>query len=646
LEHSASASRSHFRAWGGASQRLFTALIGLAIFSAAFLYVLPQATDLIDDHFMHVAWGRQLLYGRMPVLDMEEFGLPLQSLLSAGAERLIGYRLLSEGVVVASAYGIGAVITFLLARTASGSLWLGASAAILQVAIAPRTYSYPKIVVYAAGIFLVWRYLDSPSSRRAGALGAAVAAAFYLRHDHGLYLGVVTTVMLALQHSSDWKRCAQRVAIFAGVSLVLVLPFLAYVHHHVGVVAYVKDLRALAVREHQQNRFDSWPEWPFTSAGDVIQTRFGPPSATIGVRWNAGASDEARRAAAARYGLRLDEDEPVESGRFLLTNVSTNNVLALLNDPIIEDTSQVDRRTGHVPVQGLWAGRMRLLAGLDAPYASAGFLFYGVIAVLAGSALALSSRVPHGRLAVQSERLKVAAVVLVGAVTALGLIREPLAARMQDVVVAPLILAAWWSGKWWLTVRSATTLRSRVLGVIAAAVIVVPVVRAIIVVGGVPTRLDRWEPLSVVWQRLVISPPIEAWHVEGPKFQAARYVRSCTAPGEPLLVLWFAPDLYYYSDRPFAGRLAFYLEGYWASDAAERQNISTIERDRPAIALMESDRERTDLYTYPRLLRYLAESYHLVGTIPSNDDRSIEVFARNDRAPTATEGESGWPCYR
>jgi hypothetical protein len=595
---------------------------------------------------MHVAWGRQLLYGRMPVRDMEEFGLPLQSLLSAVSERVIGYRLLSEGVVVASAYALAAVITFLIARTASGSLWMGASAAILQVAIAPRTYSYPKIAVYTAGIFLLWRYLDRPSTQRAIGLGATVAAAFYLRHDHGLYLGFVVMTILALQHLPHWKRCAQQIATCVGVSLIAVSPFLVYVQHHVGLVSYLADLQALAAREHQQNRFDSWPEWPLASAGDVVHTRAGPPSATIGVRWNAGASDEARRAAAARYRLRVDEDEPVESGRFLLTDVSQSNVLALLNDPVIEDTSDVDRRTGDVPLQGLWVGRVRLLAGLDAPYASAGFLFYGLMTLLAGTALALSSRALQGPLAAQNERLKVASVVLVGAVTALGFIREPLAARMQDAVVAPLILAAWWGGRWWSAVRFATTLRRRILGVMAAAVIVIPAVRAIIVLGGVPTRVERWEPFSVIWQRLVISPPIDAWHVEGPKFQAARYVKSCTAPGEPLLVLWFAPDLYYYSDRPFAGRLAFYLEGYWASDAAERKNISRIERDRPAIALMESDRERTDLYTYPRLLRYLAESYHLVGTIPSSDDRSIDVFARNDRVPVATDGESGWPCYR
>jgi hypothetical protein len=123
-------------------------------------------------------------------------------------------------------------------------------------------------------------------------------------------------------------------------------------------------------------------------------------------------------------------------------------------------------------------------------------------------------------------------------------------------------------------------------------------------------------------------------------------VRDCTAEREPLLVLWFAPDLYYYSNRPFAGRLGFYMEGYWTSERSESLNIAVIERDRPTIALIESDREVTDLYTYPRLLSYLADFYHPLGLLSSNDDRTIRVLARNDRSPTSIVSESGWPCYR
>jgi hypothetical protein len=112
-----------------------------------------------------------------------------------------------------------------------------------------------------------------------------------------------------------------------------------------------------------------------------------------------------------------------------------------------------------------------------------------------------------------------------------------------------------------------------------------------------------------------------------------------------LLVLWFAPDLYYYTDRSFAGRLGFYLEGYWTSQESQLMNIAAIERDRPPIALIESGREVTDLYTYPYLLSYIAENYHALGALPSGGGRSIRVLARNDRVPSSRDAQLGWPCY-
>ena len=646
MESDLSLTRPHARRRPPSRRPIIT--VGIVVFAAAFLYVLPHTLDLIDDHFMHVVWGRQMLYGRQPLLNMEALGLPLQALLSAASERLVGYRLLSEGVIVGSAFATAAVLTLVVARAASQSLWIGALAAVFQVAIGPRTYSYPKILVCAAAIFILWRYIDRPSVRRGLALGATIATAFYLRHDHGLYMAVATAAVLALRHYPDWKIAIGRVALVGATTLMLVAPFLSYVQRNVGVRAYLSDLRSIAAREYQANRFDSWPAWPFASVEDVAEWRSrARTSATIGVRWNEGASDQARRAAAARHGLRVDHDEPIESGRFLLTDLSRENVVALLNDPTIEDTSDIDRATGAVPSQGLWIGRVHLLGGLDVPYASAGLLFFVFMAVLIGTAAALWRPERWRHAATRHEHLKITAVLLVGMLTSTGFIREPLTVRIPDASVAPIILAAWWAGRWWTRLRSDASPWRRLLRASVAAVLVLPVVRATMVEGAVLPQLESVVKLPHTWQRLLVTPPIDVWQRVGtPKYQAVSYVRACTAIDEPLLVLWFAPDLYYYSDRPFAGRLGFYIEGYWAGDVAEQKNVAALERDRPAIALMEEDREVTDLYTYPRLLSYLAEAYRRIGSIPSSEGRSIVMFARNDRRPSSTYGESGWPCFR
>jgi hypothetical protein len=144
-----------------------------------------------------------------------------------------------------------------------------------------------------------------------------------------------------------------------------------------------------------------------------------------------------------------------------------------------------------------------------------------------------------------------------------------------------------------------------------------------------------------------MSPPFDAWDAAGSaRHRAVRYVRACTAPREPLLVLWFAPHLYYYADRPFAGRLGFYMEGYWTSEEHERVNLSRIERERPVLAISEAGHEASDLHTYPALVAYLAEFYSPIGELPDNDGSVIRVLARKDRPPTSTDAELGWPCYR
>ena len=174
-----------------------------------------------------------------------------------------------------------------------------------------------------------------------------------------------------------------------------------------------EDLRSLAVREYQQNKFDSWPRWPLSTLGEVAQWQSTPvDTATIGVRWNEASTEQERRSAAARYRLDVGADEPIESGRFLLTDVSTTNVLALLQDPVIEDTANIDRKSGSVPRQGLWIGPLDLFPGLDTPFGSAGFLFFVLASLLVVTPIALARLSEPGTAHITPfERTKISAVV-------------------------------------------------------------------------------------------------------------------------------------------------------------------------------------------------------------------------------------------
>lgn len=617
---------------------------GVAVFVLAFLYRLPDAAALINDHFMHVVFGRQLLYGRVPVRDTVSLGMPLQTGLSAAAEWLMGYRLLSEALVISLAFAAAAVLTFVVIRRATGSLAIAFAGALLEVAIAPRTYSYPKIVVYAAGILLLWRYVDRPSSRRAVELGVATAVAFYLRHDHGLYLGLIALAVMVMRHGRSLRAAAQQVAVLAATCLLLVTPFFAYIESYGSVRDYVQDLRRFSAREHTSNPF-VWPAWPLTTAASIARwTSAEDRAVQINIRWHPEASDASRRQAAARYHLQVPETGPVESGRFTLSDVSDANGRALMNDPAIEDTSGIDRLTGEVYVPGWYVGPVRMLEGIDNAGASAALLFFLFLLLPGAAIVTLALTREPGPLG-EWGRVKIAAVVLVSILTFYGFVREALDARIGDAVVAPVVLGAWLSSKWLAGARR--SLWSRAWRVAVLAAVLIPVTRGIVVAGGVEPRVERAEPLATTWRQLITSPPFDAWPAQGSaKYRIVRYVRECTPPGEPLLVLWGGPELYYYADRPFAGRIGLYMEGYYSSGVNQRENLAALERDRPAIAITEPGRELRDLATHPSALRFLDKYYRPLGELTATNGAAIRVFGRIDRQATSTHPDVGWPCYR
>jgi hypothetical protein len=229
-------------------------------------------------------------------------------------------------------------------------------------------------------------------------------------------------------------------------------------------------------------------------------------------------------------------------------------------------------------------------------------------------------------------------------VAGVGFIREPLAIRVADAFVAPLLLMAWWAGRAWRS-RTSPAWARRMARCLAFAAAVL-VARSAAVIGDAPTRVGELGNWRAIGRQLSVSPPFDGWPAVGSsKYRAVKYVRECTPPNEPLLVLWFAPDLYYYADRPFAGRFGFYMEGYWPSPLQQRLNIEALERARPAIALMEDGREVTDLYTFPLVVDFLAREYREVGQLASDNGNPVRVFVRQDRPASGVYAEEGWPCF-
>jgi hypothetical protein len=113
-------------------------------------------------------------------------------------------------------------------------------------------YNTTKIIVPVVAIWLAWCYADAPSLKRLAALAAWTAVAFLLRHDYIVYVAASNAVLLAIHHGERWREAARRIAAYAGLSLLLVTPWLVYVQTFEGVPAYLASaLRFVAAEQRR-----------------------------------------------------------------------------------------------------------------------------------------------------------------------------------------------------------------------------------------------------------------------------------------------------------------------------------------------------------------------------------------------------------
>jgi hypothetical protein len=247
-------------------------------------------TGFPDDHYVHLAGAQQMLHGEWPSRDFVDLGAPLTYVISAAAQAVFGQRQLTEAVLMALAFGLGAVLTVRAGVAMTGSAILGVAAALIEVLVYPRTYSYPKIVLYAAAaVALLW-YSGRPSRARLVGLAALVAIAALVRHDHGLYIGIAAVVAVALGPPASpttepsahpraepragrragrraWPRAsAWSVTTFGVTLLAFMLPYLIYLQSVDGIVAHLQRAAQFTALEVPRQRltlvglpaYDAW----------------------------------------------------------------------------------------------------------------------------------------------------------------------------------------------------------------------------------------------------------------------------------------------------------------------------------------------------------------------------------------------------
>src|SRR5437762_14022398 len=173
------------------------ALRGAAVAAGAiaFGFRLIDVRDLSNDHYMHLAWAQQVLFGEVPGRDFVDPGLPGMYALSAIVQ-WPSPGPFSEAALSCALLGVAAAITCVVAADLAGSLFFGVLAAIFEILLYPRLYSYPKILVPAVALLLIQQYVRRPGRREIVLMALWADIAVLLRHDLGIYAVAGTGVAL------------------------------------------------------------------------------------------------------------------------------------------------------------------------------------------------------------------------------------------------------------------------------------------------------------------------------------------------------------------------------------------------------------------------------------------------------------------
>jgi hypothetical protein len=240
---------------------------GIALLTAAWRFLTFSGFN--NDHYIYLAGAQQMVLGEWPVRDFVDPGWPLMYGVSAAARLLLGRELWVELLVVASALAIGAGFTLAAAARLSGSIAVALMVTLLEIGLNPRSFGYPKILLYAIAGWALVSATSQMSHRRAIALAALTAVAFLFRHDHGLYIGAGTLVAVVLASAREGTRAtARRTAMFAGSLVLLLLPWAVFVQNHVGLMEYFKPALEFSRAEAEGTVLRSLP-WIDRSGGPV-----------------------------------------------------------------------------------------------------------------------------------------------------------------------------------------------------------------------------------------------------------------------------------------------------------------------------------------------------------------------------------------
>lgn len=621
-------------------------VLGLATFGYRYL----SFQEFSNDHFVHLALAQQITLGALPVRDFVDPGLPLMAALSAVAQVLLGSGLHAELVLISCAFAVASALTGFIAARASGSIAIGLAAGMLPLLVYPASYSYPKLLPYAAALAAAWVYARRPTQPRLIAVGAIVAAAFLLRHDHGVILGSGALAAVAARHGVS-RQASTAFAGCLAAALVVASPYLVWIQMQEGIGAYFRDGAAFSKREAEKATWER-PTFAIDSSRPLFARLARGP--VVNIQWQREVPDAVVERREREHGLTRLDLMGLRSWQYELSDWSPAALRRLVADPVVRDTNGIDRSEFTLQVEAP-AGARRFLTrvvgpgeGLRLRANAVAALFYVVwLAPLAAAAVLVR------RWARVTERVRTVALMAIVIQLAMNMtmLRDPLDTRIRDVLVPTAVLLAFVCG---YLVRAGSGWPARAGAKIAAAIVVgVPLVAAAALgeAGeriGLTGILGGPEGVTARAQFLQhdFEPPNERTGTLPARYQPiVDYLRSCTPAGGRIFTMTFAPELFFYTGAGFAGGHASLTPGYYVTERHASLMLDRLGHENVPFVIQDTDTMGEMPREYPRVTEFVSSRYREIARYPVGTEKSFVILADAARPVAGRYGSKDLPCF-
>lgn len=640
-----------------------------AVFAGAFMVrMLEIAFD--NDHFEFLSLGTEIVNGAVPGIDFFDASRPLQQYLTAAGLWLFGHQLLAEALFTVAMLAAGAVIVYLLGLELTGSISLGLIAATFVVAMLPRLYSYPKIIIPAVGLLACWRYVDRPWPGRLVALSLVTIIAFYLRFDYGALFGLTALATLVSRHYGEWGKLLSATIRYGLVVVLLCAPYVLLQLSAGELTSGPSSGRLTHLLRGDDVVSLAMPEVP--TERPLVRFRPAGPLATV--RWKPDVTAGRRVELERQYSLHRVKSIDETAWQYVLGDRSPATLTRLLADASVEGVTNIDSQ-GRIYREPPWSVVRRWLhiPVLESPLLNertAAVWLYDVLFLTPFLAAAVLAVRTIRRRTGQGEAPQVLAIITIGVLFNISQIRGNLDSRLPDVIVPAALLWVWMT--WVLAGRSSplpvpvrTGLQVgpamrrvfRAAKIAIAAVALLAVWLAVDGYAGFISHLEATELFSSpgnVSRRLagtvqsLRGDPLDHYAPPGSRGLPAltRYINRCTAPGDRLVVLGYQPEIYFYADRRIgAGTVAFHAN-LGAAPEQQATIVSRLAQESVPVMILPVNDMREVEQSYPIVKRYIDERYELAQESGFGEGRLFRVLVDRRAAPAHVDEQLGLPCFR